>query len=94
MYIELTLLIATFRILLRREISRIVSSAIQSKSTLTSVDHLVVLLALGDQASYCCSNSFASSRVVSTIFHLNSGTTMSSLRRDAGLEHVDEPRAP
>ncbi len=62
------------------EISFIIASAMasvdfdQASTTLLYFSPWVMRPSL-----YCCSNSFASSRVVSTIFHFDSGTTMSSL---------------
>ena len=62
------------------EISFIISSAIlsvdfdQASTTLLYFSPWVIRPSL-----YCCSNSLASSRVVSTMFHFDAGTTMSSL---------------
>ena len=67
-------------IFLTAEISFIIASAIssvhfdQASTTLLYFSPWVIRPSL-----YCCSNSFARSRVLSMIFHLVPGTTMSSL---------------
>ena len=71
---------APFGVFLVEEISFIISLAIssvafdQASTTLLYFSPWVIRPSL-----YCCSKSFASVRVVSTIFHFECGTTMSSL---------------
>ena len=69
-----------FASFLAAEISFIIASAMvsvhfdQASTTLLYFSPWVIRPSL-----YCCSNSLARSRVCSTVFHLEFGTTMSSL---------------
>src|SRR5260370_14796214 len=74
------------------EISRIISSAMrsvhfaQASTTLLYFSPWVIRPSL-----YCCSYSFTSERVSSTIFHFEVGTTMSSLPKEMrSEEHTSE----
>ncbi len=80
MKIELIWASPPFGFFLTAEISAIMSSEIflvhfdQASTTLLYFSPWVIRPSL-----YCCSNSLASARVSSTVFHFEAGTTMSSL---------------
>src|SRR4030088_3378800 len=80
MKIEMNWASPPFGFFLTAEISVIMSSEIflvhfdQASTTLLYFSPWVIRPSL-----YCCSNSLASARVSSTIFHFDAGTTMSSL---------------